>query len=70
MLTISTRHSSLHHNRLFALPSVQHRHPCNRRALLKSDWVDRVVRADDERQIGFLEVVIDLVHFQHDYSAG
>ena len=69
-LTISTRHSSLHHDRLFALPSVQHRHSSNRRTLLKSNGVDRVVRTDDKRQISIFEVIVDFLHFQHDYSTG
>ena len=69
-LTISTRHSPLHYNRLFALPSVQHRHPSNWGAFLKSNRVDRVVRTNNERQISVLEVIVYLLHFQHDYSTG
>lgn len=49
---------------------MQHRHPGNWGTLFKSDWIDRVVRTNDERQIGIIEIVIDLVHFQHNYNVG
>ena len=30
LLTVSTRHASLHYNDLFTLPRMKHRHPSNR----------------------------------------
>lgn len=36
------------------------------RTRLERDRVHGIVRADDQRDVRVLEVVIDLVHFEHD----
>ena len=46
---------------------MEHRHPCDRRAgVVHGRRVDRVVGADDEHDIGVRQVVVDLVHLEHD----
>ena len=66
--TVATSHATLHDNDLLALPRVKHWHTGNGRARLERDWVHGVVCADDERDVGLVEVIVDLVHLQHDYT--
>jgi hypothetical protein len=65
-IRIPARHTSLHHDNLLALPSVEDRHTCNAGARFQSDGVDGVVCADDESYVRVAEVVIDFVHFKDD----
>ena len=64
--TVAATHATLHHNDLLALPRVQHGHSRNRTTGFERNRVDRVVRANDERHVCLAEVVINLVHLQHD----
>jgi len=51
---------------MFALPGMQDRHTGYRASGLQRNGIDGIVSADDERNVGVREVVVDLVHFQHD----
>ena len=49
--TVTTRHAPLHDNSLLALPRMQDRHARDRAAGLQRNRIDRVVGADDEREV-------------------
>ena len=63
--TITTRHPSLHDDRLFALPGVQDRHPRDWGARFQREGIHCVIRANNERQVGIWKIVVDLIHFQY-----
>lgn len=63
--TVSTRHATLHDNYLLALPRMEDWHARDGRVGLQGDRVDRVVGADDQRDVGVGEVVVDFVHFEN-----
>lgn len=64
-IRIATRHPPLHDDGILALPRMQDRHTLDRASLLQRDRVDRVIRADYQGQIRLCEVIIDLVHLEH-----
>ena len=65
LLTVSTGHASLHYNDLFTLPRMQDRHTSDGGAWLERDRVHGVVGTNDERNVGIPEIVVDLIHLQH-----
>ena len=59
--------TTFRHEDLLGLPAFQNRHAGNGAVrVVLSGRVHDVVRADDDGDIRFREVVVDLVHFQHD----
>lgn len=66
---VPARHAALHDDDMLALPRVQHGHAGDGAPGLQRDRVHCVVGADDERHVGFVEVVVDLVHLEHDVVA-
>mmetsp|Transcript_64157 Transcript_64157/g.106061 ORF Transcript_64157/g.106061 Transcript_64157/m.106061 type:complete len:216 (-) Transcript_64157:2486-3133(-) len=57
----------LENDALLGEPDLQHGHPGNGRVgVVLCRAVDRVVGADDQRHVCSLELVVDLVHFEHD----
>ena len=67
-LTVAAGHAALHDDDLLALPRVQDRHTRDGRARLERDRVHGVVRTDDERHVRIREVVVDLVHLEHNWK--
>mmetsp|Transcript_21690 Transcript_21690/g.63392 ORF Transcript_21690/g.63392 Transcript_21690/m.63392 type:complete len:536 (+) Transcript_21690:104-1711(+) len=64
---IARAHGALHHDHILGLPHVQHGHACDDRVgVLDGGRVDGVVGTDDEADVGVLEVVVDLLHLEHD----
>src|SRR5665811_231592 len=60
-------HAPLEHDDVTSLPHLEDRHAGDRAGrVLERGRVDRVVRADDQHDIGVVEVVVDLVHLEHD----
>jgi hypothetical protein len=60
-------HAALHHDAGLGLPDFQHRHAGDGagRVVLRGRVHD-VVGADDHGDVGLREVLVDLVHLQHD----
>src|SRR5699024_9059271 len=60
-------HGAFEHDDVAGFPHVQHRHSRDRAGgVFGRGGVDRVVGADHQDYRGFVEVVVDLVHFQDD----
>lgn len=64
-ICIPARHAALHNHHMLALPRMQHRHSRNRAPRLHRNRIYRVVGANYQRDVGVREVVVDLVHFEH-----
>ena len=64
---ISRGHRSLEDNDVVGMPHAQYRHTGNRTGRVSlSGGIDGVVGPDHQHDIGISEVVVDLIHFQHD----
>ena len=60
-------HRAFEDDDFFCLPHFQYGHAGNRAVRVGlGSGVDGIVRADNQHYIGFREVVVDFVHFQHD----
>lgn len=62
-VSIPACHAPFHYYNMFALPGMQDRHTGYRASGLQRNGIDGIVSADDERNVGVREVVVDLVHF-------
>src|SRR5450759_2180117 len=64
---IARIHAPLEHDDVTSLPHLEDRHARDRAGrVLERGRVDRVVRTDDQHDIGVVEVGVDLVHLEHD----
>ena len=50
------------------MPDLELRHPVDRTAsVAQGVGVDDIIRTDHEHDVGFFEVVVDILHFEHDF---
>mmetsp|Transcript_6580 Transcript_6580/g.12392 ORF Transcript_6580/g.12392 Transcript_6580/m.12392 type:complete len:378 (+) Transcript_6580:537-1670(+) len=65
--SISRGHGSLHHDALLRLPHMKDGHASKSTVgIVNGIRVDDIVGTQDQRNVALLEVVVDLVHLQHD----
>ena len=65
---LTSTHSTLHDYNILGLPNVQNRHSGDRRSRLERDRVYRIICPNNQDDVSLGEVVVDLVHLEHDYE--
>lgn len=55
--------NNVSHGSVYDRDSIVH---SDRRSCFQRNWVDSVVGADDEGDIRIFEVIVNLIHLQHD----